>query len=77
MSLPDGCLLYPGHDYQGRTVTSVAEEKAHNPRLTKDKAGFVELMNNLNLPYPKKIDVAVPANMKCGVYEVPEPAPSA
>lgn len=77
LSLPDGCLLYPGHDYQGRTVTSVAEEKAHNPRLTKDKAGFVELMNNLNLPYPKKIDVAVPANMKCGVYEVPEPAPSA
>ncbi len=67
-SLPDGCLLYPGHDYKGRTVTTVGEEKAHNPRLGggKTEAEFVEIMNNLNLPRPKLIDEAVPANQQCG-----------
>eukprot|EP00297_Palpitomonas_bilix_P009973 CAMPEP_0113883838 /NCGR_PEP_ID=MMETSP0780_2-20120614/9851_1 /TAXON_ID=652834 /ORGANISM="Palpitomonas bilix" /LENGTH=283 /DNA_ID=CAMNT_0000871245 /DNA_START=59 /DNA_END=910 /DNA_ORIENTATION=+ /assembly_acc=CAM_ASM_000599 len=63
-TLPDSCLLYPGHDYKGRYVTSVGEEKKLNPRLTKDKAGFVELMANLGLPHPKKIKESVPANLE-------------
>lgn len=69
-------LVYPGHDYQGRRVSSIAQEKARNPRL-KDgttKADFATIMEGLNLPYPKKIDLAVPANMLCGQCpdEVPE-----
>uniref|UniRef100_A0A6I8SAI0 Persulfide dioxygenase ETHE1, mitochondrial n=1 Tax=Xenopus tropicalis TaxID=8364 RepID=A0A6I8SAI0_XENTR len=68
-SLPDSCLLYPGHDYTGQTVSSVEEEKRLNPRLTKDEAEFVKIMNNLNLPKPKQIDVAVPANLKCGIQD--------
>lgn len=67
-SLPGTCLLYPGHDYRGFTVTSVGEEKAHNPRLglTRSEQDFAEIMTNLKLAYPKKIDVAVPANLRCG-----------
>lgn len=66
--LPADCLLYPGHDYRGLTVTSVAEERQFNPRLggklsVSDFAGY---MHNLGLPHPKQIDVAVPANLKCG-----------
>ena len=67
-SLPDATLIYPGHDYKGRTVSSVAEEKAHNPRLgggrTEDE--FVDIMSALKLAYPGKIDIAVPANQRCG-----------
>ncbi len=68
-SLPDGCLLYPGHDYKGRTCSSVGEEKAHNPRLggNRDVEAFVDIMSKLQLAYPKKIDVALPANLQCGV----------
>lgn len=71
-SLPDSCTVYPAHDYKGRTHSSVGDEKSSNPRLgaTKTKAEFVEIMANLNLDYPKKIDVAVPANMRCGVPDV-------
>jgi len=67
-TLPDGCLLYPAHDYRGLTVTSVAEERRFNPRLGGEIAlgDFVGHMNNLRLAHPKKIDVAVPANLKCG-----------
>jgi sulfur dioxygenase len=67
-SLPDSCLLYPAHDYRGLTVTSVAEERRFNPRLGGDIAvgDFVGHMNNLHLAHPKKIDIAVPANLKCG-----------
>jgi sulfur dioxygenase len=67
-TLPDACLLYPGHDYRGLTVTSVREEKSYNPRLglPKTEAEFAHCMANLNLAYPKKIDVAVPANLSCG-----------
>jgi sulfur dioxygenase len=66
--LPDDCLLYPAHDYRGLTVTSVAEEKQHNPRLggALSESDFAGYMNNLGLPHPKKLDVAVPANLKCG-----------
>lgn len=67
-SLPDTTLIFPAHDYKGRTVTSVEEEKRHNPRLGggKDEAAFVEIMANLKLAYPKKIDVALPRNYHCG-----------
>jgi len=67
-SLPDTTLLYPGHDYKGRTVTTVGEEKIHNPRLGGGRTveQFAEIMANLNLAYPKKIDVAVPANRQLG-----------
>lgn len=67
-TLPADCLLYPAHDYAGRTVTTVAEERAHNPRLgdgTREE-DFVGFMNNLGLPHPRQIDVAVPANLRCG-----------
>ncbi len=67
-SLPDSCLLYPGHDYRGLTVTSVAEEKKFNPRLGGQiaEADYAGYMKNLDLPHPKKIDEAVPANLRCG-----------
>jgi len=67
-SLPDSCLLYPAHDYRGLTVTSVAEEKCFNPRLGGEigEADYVGYMRSLDLPHPKKIDEAVPANLRCG-----------
>ncbi|XP_018300212.1 persulfide dioxygenase ETHE1, mitochondrial [Mycetomoellerius zeteki] len=71
-TLPRNYRLYPAHDYNGRTVTTVAEEKALNPRLSKSLEEFVRIMDNLNLPYPKMIDKAVPANKVCGLYEVKE-----
>jgi glyoxylase-like metal-dependent hydrolase (beta-lactamase superfamily II) len=66
--LPDETLVYPAHDYQGRTVTSIGEEKRHNPRLEgKDQPAFVQLMNNLGLPPPRKMELAVPANRARGL----------
>jgi glyoxylase-like metal-dependent hydrolase (beta-lactamase superfamily II) len=67
-SLPETCLLYPAHDYRGLTVTSVCEEKKHNPRLGGEvgEGDYVGYMKNLDLPHPKKIDEAVPANLRCG-----------
>jgi sulfur dioxygenase len=72
-TLPDSTLLYPGHDYKGRTVTSVAEEKRLNPRLGGEKTveQFVELMGKLQLAYPKRMDVAVPANLQLGLKGLP------
>ncbi|XP_028985579.1 persulfide dioxygenase ETHE1, mitochondrial-like [Betta splendens] len=69
-SLPEQCLLYPAHDYTGRTVSTVGEERRFNPRLTKSLEEFVSIMDNLNLPKPKKIDISVPANLVCGIHEV-------
>ncbi|XP_034410034.1 persulfide dioxygenase ETHE1, mitochondrial [Cyclopterus lumpus] len=69
-TLPDQCLVYPAHDYLGQTVTTVGEERKFNPRLTKSLEEFVKIMNNLNLPKPKKIDTSVPANLICGVHKV-------
>lgn len=68
LTLPPHCLLYPAHDYRGLTVTSVAEERRFNPRLggAIGEADFVGYMNNLGLPHPKLIEVAVPANLRCG-----------
>jgi len=68
-SLPDDTLVYPGHDYSGRLVSSVLQEKQRNPRLQNNKSlsEFIDIMDNLDLPYPKKIDFAVPGNTDCGV----------
>ena len=74
--LPAETLVYPAHDYQGRWVSSIAQERQRNPRLGADRTleDFVELVANLNLPYPKFIDHAVPGNKACGVCppELPE-----
>lgn len=70
-TLPKDTLLYPAHDYKGFTVTTVEEEVAYNARLSKDKETFKTIMENLNLSYPKMIDVAVPANMACGFQDPP------
>ena len=65
---PGDTLLYPAHDYEGRCVSTVAQEKARNPRLkdNRSEGDFVDLMNKLNLPYPKKMGFSVPANQLCG-----------
>jgi sulfur dioxygenase len=67
-SLPDDCLVLPGHDYSGRTMSCVAEERAHNPRIGghADERDFVGFMQNLHLPHPKQLAVALPANMRSG-----------
>ena len=76
--LPETCLLYPAHDYRGLTVTSVAEEKKFSPRLGGEigEADYVGYMKNLDLPHPKKIDEAVPANLRCGQPGNEAPPPS-
>ena len=68
-TLPDDHLIYPAHDYQGRRVSSVNQEKQRNPRLGAGRSlnAFVQLMADLKLPYPKFIDHAVPGNRQCGV----------
>jgi glyoxylase-like metal-dependent hydrolase (beta-lactamase superfamily II)/rhodanese-related sulfurtransferase len=67
-SLPDTCVIYPGHDYAGNTCSSVGEEKRFNPRLGASIGveDFRVYMENLGLPHPRLIDVAVPANLQCG-----------
>lgn len=67
LQLPEDTLVFPAHDYKGWTVSTIGEERAHNPRLQmKDLSAYVALMNNLKLPDPKMMDVAVPANRRCG-----------
>ncbi len=69
-TLPDETLVYPGHDYQQRWVSSIMQERTTNPRLAgKSREQFIEIMNNLNLPKPRLIDEAVPANRYCGLDE--------
>ena len=65
---PDKTYVYPGHDYLGRTVTCIREEKAFNSRINSEQTlgKFIQIMDNLNLPKPKRIDEAVPLNLKCG-----------
>ena len=67
-SLPPETLVYPAHDYNGRWVSSIAQERQRNPRLGGDRTidDFVDLMAGLDLPYPKFIDYAVPGNRQCG-----------
>src|ERR1043166_5418781 len=67
LTLRDDTLVFPAHDYKGETVSTIGEEKAFNPRLqVKSVDQYVDLMNKLNLPNPKMMDVAVPANMRVG-----------
>jgi sulfur dioxygenase len=76
-TLPPACLLYPAHDYRGLTVSSVGEERRFNPRLGGElsESDFAGYMKNLGLAHPKQMDIAVPANLKCGRREdVEEPA---
>jgi glyoxylase-like metal-dependent hydrolase (beta-lactamase superfamily II) len=67
-SLPDDTLVYPSHDYQHRHVSTVAQERERNPRLGGGRTldAFVAIMRDLKLPYPKKMEIAVPANRNCG-----------
>lgn len=69
-TLPDETLVYPGHDYQGRWISTIKQERTNNPRLTgKNREEFIKVMDNLNLPEPKLINEAVPANRHCGLDE--------
>lgn len=76
-SLPDDTRIFPGHDYKGRTCSTVAEETRFNPRLGggNSEAVFIEIMGNLSLSHPKKLHIAVPANLACGILsgDAPEP----
>lgn len=66
-TLPDDTLVYPGHDYHSRHVSTIAQERARNPRLAgKTEDEFVAIMNGLQLPYPRKMQYAVPGNRMCG-----------
>lgn len=67
-ALPDSTKIYPGHDYKGMSYTTVGQEKQFNPRinLSKSESDFVKIMSELNLSLPKKLDISVPANLKCG-----------
>jgi sulfur dioxygenase len=70
LKLPDETLVYPAHDYKGETVSTIGEEKLFNPRLrVKSMDEYAELMNNLKLPNPKMMDVAVPANTRVGLHQ--------
>ncbi|MDH5301655.1 MAG: MBL fold metallo-hydrolase [Gammaproteobacteria bacterium] len=67
-TLPDETIVYPGHDYEGFTSSTIGEEKASNPRLAgKTKQEFMHIMDTMNLPKPKRIDIAVPGNLQCGL----------
>ncbi len=67
LRLPEQTLVFPGHDYRGWTVSTIGEERAHNPRLqVRSKDDYVALMRGLRLPNPKQMDIAVPANLACG-----------
>jgi len=75
-TLPDETLVYPGHDYEGRQISTIRQEKNRNPRVGqgRSEAEFVAIMEGLELPYPRKIDFAVPGNEQCGACpeNVPE-----
>ena len=69
-TLSDDTLVYPAHDYKSLTVSTIGEEKQFNPRLhNHNEEEYIDIMNNLNLAMPEKIEEAVPANLKCGLTE--------
>lgn len=77
-ALPDDCMVYPGHDYAGRTASTIGEEKRLNPRVggNANETDFVGYMENMQLPHPKQMDIAVPANLKSGrppQDQIPQP----
>ncbi len=67
-TLPPDTLVYPAHDYNGNTVSTIKQERAKNARLGdgRTRAEFIQIMRDLKLPYPKQIDRALPANQACG-----------
>lgn len=68
LKLPENCLVFPAHDYKGWTVSTIGEEKKHNPRLQiKNEGEYSELMASLKLENPAMMDVTVSANLKCGL----------
>jgi sulfur dioxygenase len=70
LRLPEETMIFPAHDYKGETVSTIGEEKRFNPRLqVRSMDEYVELMNNLKLPNPKMMDVAIPANMRVGLAQ--------
>src|SRR6201991_440140 len=70
LKLPNETMVFPAHDYKGESVSTIAEERTFNPRLQiRSLDQYVELMNNLNLPNPKMMDVAVPANLRVGLAQ--------
>ena len=75
-TLPDETLVYPAHDYENRYVSTMGQEKQRNPRLGDNRPidEFIDIMNGLDLPYPRKIDFSVPGNQLCGACpeNVPE-----
>ena len=76
-ALPDDTQVHPAHDYKGLTVSTIGEEKRWNARVAgRSREEFVKLMNGLNLPKPKMIDEAVPANRDCGMLDAPASRPS-
>jgi len=76
-TLADDCVVYPGHDYDGRTSSTIGEERRHNPRIGGEarEEDFVGYMNNLGLPHPKQLAVALPANLRAGEPEDGRPPP--
>jgi len=67
-TLDDQTLVWPGHDYQGLTQSSIGEEKQHNPRLAgKSRQEYIEIMESMDLPKPRHIAESVPGNMRCGI----------
>jgi len=74
LRLPDETLVYPGHDYKGWTVSTIGEERRYNPRLQVASAEeYAALMGSLNLPAPRQMAIAVPANLACGKLPLSEP----
>jgi glyoxylase-like metal-dependent hydrolase (beta-lactamase superfamily II)/rhodanese-related sulfurtransferase len=75
-SLPDACLVYPAHDYEGRDVSTIGEERRFNPRIGGEarEEDFVGYMENLGLPHPKQLAIALPANLRSGRPEHEQPA---
>ncbi len=72
-TLPDDTLVYPGHDYRGLTLSTIGEERRFNARIAnRSRQEFVQIMNELHLPKPQKIDEAVPANQACGIERKPQ-----
>jgi glyoxylase-like metal-dependent hydrolase (beta-lactamase superfamily II) len=67
LKLPEETLVYPAHDYNGMIVSTIGEEKRHNPRLqVQSKDEYMRLMSSLKIPNPRLMDIAVPANVACG-----------
>jgi sulfur dioxygenase len=75
LTLPDQCLVYPGHDYEGRTSSTIGEERRHNPRIGGGarEEDFVGYMKNLGLPHPKRLALALPANLRSGEPDSGQP----